>query len=258
MPQSTVAAAPSSTTPMPQSTVAAAPSSTTPMPQSAVAAAPSSTRTSSTTSTSTTTTTTTTTTPTDSSKPVLDVDGMPTKLVEGETTALIRGELVAVETSQDKGQLVMKLPNNVKIRVGTKSPDGQSVQVSPDGILRVLRNSRVAIELSGFVPGTMFTIFMFSTPIELGRGSIGTNGVVSRFVTLPELVEVGSHTLQVNALGPGRELVSVSIGIKIEKKPSNTAFAFLAISIAILLALLGGRPIFKRRLLLIWKKSSEE
>ena len=259
VPQSTVAAAPSSTTPMPQSTVAAAPSSTTPMPQSAVAAAPSSTRTSSTTSTSTTTTTTTTTTtPTDSSKPVLDVDGMPTKLVEGETTALIRGELVAVETSQDKGQLVMKLPNNVKIRVGTKSPDGQSVQVSPDGILRVLRNSRVAIELSGFVPGTMFTIFMFSTPIELGRGSIGTNGVVSRFVTLPELVEVGSHTLQVNALGPGRELVSVSIGIKIEKKPSNTAFAFLAISIAILLALLGGRPIFKRRLLLIWKKSSEE
>ena len=183
---------------------------------------------------------------------------MPTKLVEGETTALIRGELVAVETSQDKGQLVMKLPNNVKIRVGTKSPDGQSVQVSPDGILRVLRNSRVAIELSGFVPGTMFTIFMFSTPIELGRGSIGTNGVVSRFVTLPELVEVGSHTLQVNALGPGRELVSVSIGIKIEKKPSNTAFAFLAISIAILLALLGGRPIFKRRLLLIWKKSSKE
>ena len=252
----TVIAAPATTT---TTTATTTTTTTTTMPQRAVAAVPSSPTTSSSTSTSTTTTTmTTTTTTTDPNKPIVGVDGIPSKLAEGETTALIRGELVTVKTSQDNGQLVMKLPNNVKIRVGTKSPDGQSVQVSPDGILRAFGNSKVAIELSGFVPGTTFTIFMYSTPIELGRGSIGTDGAVSRFVTLPEMVEIGSHTLQVNAFGPGRELVSVSMGIKIEKKRSNPAFVFLAICIAILFVLLGGRLIFKRRLLLVWKKSSQE
>jgi len=230
-----------------------APAVTTTMPQSAVASVRGSTTTSSTTST-----TTTTTIPTDPTKPVLGVDGEPAEIADGETTALVRGKVVTVKTTQDNGQLVMKLPNNVEIRVGTKMADGQSAQVGPDGILRVFRKSKVAVELGGFVPGTTFTIFMFSTPVELGRGTIGADGNVSQFVVLPGGAAVGSHTLQVNAVGPGGELVSVSIGIRVEKKQSNTAMAILAISIAILLALLGGRPVFKRRYLVVWRKSSEE
>ena len=232
---------------------APAPVVTTTMPQSAVASVQSSTTTSSTTST-----TTTTTIPTDPSKPVLGANGEPVEIADGETTALVRGQVVAVKTSQDNGQLVMKLPNDVEIRVGTKSPDGQSAQVGPDGILRVFRESKVAIELGGFVPGTTFTIFMFSTPVELGRGTIGADGNVSQFVALPGSAAVGSHTLQVNAVGPGGELVSVSMGIRVEKKQSNTAVALLAISVAILLALLSGRPIFKRRRLALRKQSSED
>ena len=232
---------------------APAPVVTTTMPQSAVASVQSSTTTSSTTST-----TTTTTIPTDPGKPVLGANGEPVEIADGETTALVRGQVVAVKTSQDNGQLVMKLPNDVEIRVGTKSPDGQSAQVGPDGILRVFRESKVAIELGGFVPGTTFTIFMFSTPVELGRGTIGADGNVSQFVALPGSAAVGSHTLQVNAVGPGGELVSVSMGIRVEKKQSNTAVALLAISVAILLALLSGRPIFKRRRLALRKQSSED
>jgi hypothetical protein len=234
-------------------TPAPAPVVTTTMPQSAVASVQSSTTTSSTTST-----TTTTTIPTDPGKPVLGANGEPVEIADGETTALVRGQVVAVKTSQDNGQLVMKLPNDVEIRVGTKSPDGQSAQVGPDGILRVFRKSKVAIELGGFVPGTTFTIFMFSTPVELGRGTIGADGNVAQFVVLPEGAAVGSHTLQLNAVGPGGELVSVSMGIRVEKKQSNTAVALLAISVAILLALLSGRPIFKRRRLALRKQSSED
>jgi hypothetical protein len=188
----------------------------------------------------------------------LGANGEPVEIADGETTALVRGQVVAVKTSQDNGQLVMKLPNDVEIRVGTKSPDGQSAQVGPDGILRVFRKSKVAIELGGFVPGTTFTIFMFSTPVELGRGTIGADGNVAQFVVLPEGAAVGSHTLQLNAVGPGGELVSVSMGIRVEKKQSNTAVALLAISVAILLALLSGRPIFKRRSLALRKQSSED
>ena len=215
------------------------------MPQSAVARVPSST--SVPVAVPTTTTTTTTTLPADPTKPVLGANGQPVELAEGETTVLIRGEEVVVNTKQEDGQLVMELPNNVVVRIGAKTAGGSSVQVGADGVLRAYRNSQVAVELNGLVPGTTYTIYMFSTPIELGRGEVTGNGNVAQLVTLPTAAEIGSHTLQVNGVGPGGEVVSVSMGIKVEKKQSNTAAAITAISAAILLALLGGRPIFTRR-----------
>lgn len=220
-----------------------APAVTTTLPQSAVAAV----STATTVPTPTTTTTTTTTLPPDPTKPILGANGQPVELAEGETTVLIRGEEVVVNTKQEDGQLVMELPNNVVVRIGAKTGDGTSLQVSPDGVLRAFRNSEVAVELTGLVPGTTYTIYMFSTPIELGRGEVSADGAVSQFVKLPSAAELGSHTLQVNGVGPGGEVVSVSLGIKVEKKQSNTVAAVTAISAAILLALLGGRPIFSRR-----------
>lgn len=243
----TVVAVPVTSTTVPSSTGANGISPSTSVPQSAVAApVPSSSSTSSS-STSSTTTTTTTTIPADPSKPILGADGEPVELAAGETTVLIRGEEVVVNTVQEDGQLVMTLPNNVVVRIGARVAGGASAQVGPDGVLRAYRNSEVVVELKGLVPGTTFTVFMFSTPIELGRGSVNADGTVSQTVKLPGIAEIGSHTLQVNGVGPGGEVVSVSMGIKVEKKQSNTAAAILAISAAILLALLGGRPIFTRR-----------
>lgn len=229
----TVVAVPVSTTVPPASTVPARPaavSSSTTIAQQPVP-----------------TTSTTIVAVADPTQPNADENGELPELTEGETTVLIRGEKVNVTVTQEGGQLVMKLPNDVVIRFGAKTASGQSVQVSADGVLRAYKNSLVDVAVEGLVPGTTYTVYLFSTPIELSRGTVSADGSISQSVLLPKNVETGSHTMQVNSVGPGGEVVSVSLGITVDKKNSNTAAAVTAISIAILLALLGGRPIFKRR-----------
>lgn len=50
-----------------------------------------------------------------------------------------------------------------------------------------------------------------------------------------------------NGVGPGGEIVSLSIGFEVFERESNVVAVVLALGSAVLLALLGGQPIFKRR-----------
>ena len=169
------------------------------------------------------------------------------ELDAGETTAIVRGEAVKADVRTDNGQLVVTLPNDVQVRIGSSSGAPGVAVVSADGVLRAFRESQVEVAAEGFQPGTTYTVFMFSKPVELARGNVAGAGTVSDVVTLPKDAKVGGHTLQVNGVGPNAEVVSVSLGIKVVAKDSNTAAAVIAISLAILLALLGGRPVFLGR-----------
>jgi hypothetical protein len=197
--------------------------------------------------TTTTTTTTTTTIPADPGQPVVGVDGEVTELAAGETFAIVRGQKVDAKIDQVNDALVITLPNEVKITIGPLTASSDSAKVSTDGILRVFNNQSVDVSSEGLVPGTTYTVFMFSDPVELGRGSASADGRVSTSVLIPKDAKAEQHTLQLNGVGKGGEVVSVSLGFKIVERQNNTRIAVLAISLAMLLALLGGRPIFRRR-----------
>lgn len=197
-------------------------------------------------STTSTTTTTTTTVPADPGSPSLGTDGQPPQLEAGEATATIRGKRVQMVTSVEQGQLVMTLPGNVVMRIG--SVDASSgAQIGADGVLRMFGNSSARVLATGLVPKTTYTVFMFSDPLELGRGETSTKGAVSQVITVPKDVEAGEHTLQMNGVGKGNEVVSVSMGFEIVERESNARIAVAVIALAVALALLGGRPIFRRR-----------
>ena len=219
--------------------------STTTIPQSQVPAPVSTTSTTST-STTTTTTTTTTTLPADPGSPYLANGEAPT-LEAGEATAVVRGQKVKVLTKTENGQMIMTLPGNVILRIGTTNSASGEAQVGADGVLRMYGNTDLSVSVIGFVPKTTYTVFMFSDPVELGRGETSAKGTVNELVLVPNDVETGEHTLQVNGVGPGDEVISVSMGFEVMERQSNTRLAVLVISLAIALALLGGRPIFKRR-----------
>jgi membrane protein DedA with SNARE-associated domain len=59
--------------------------------------------------------------------------------------------------------------------------------------------------------------------------------------------EVGDHTLVVEGVGANDEVVAVSVGFTVLERTDNTWAAVLAIVAAMLLALLGGRPVWRRR-----------
>jgi hypothetical protein len=109
------------------------------------------------------------------------------------------------------------------------------------------RNDTVDVDVAGFVPGTTYTVFMFSDPVELNRGVTNAEGQINQVVAMPKDVEYGDHTLQVVGVGPDGEVVSISLGFEVLERTSNTFIVVTALGAAVLLALLGGRPIFSRR-----------
>jgi hypothetical protein len=197
--------------------------------------------------TTTTSTTTTTTVPADPSVPQNGADGLPPELEAGETTAIVRGQSVKVTVQKLDEAIVLSLPNDVKVTIGRTGPGGDSVAVAADGVLRMYRDDLVDIALDGLVPGTTYTIFMFSDPVELARGEAGAGGNVATSIRVPKDAAHGGHTVQVNGVGPGGEMVSVSMGFEVLERTDNTRVVVLAFTVAILLALLGGRPIFTRK-----------
>jgi uncharacterized membrane protein len=54
---------------------------------------------------------------------------------------------------------------------------------------------------------------------------------------VPEEMESGSHTLQVNGVGPDAEVVSVALGISVMETSNNTRLVVTLIGIAMLCAL---------------------
>jgi hypothetical protein len=199
------------------------------------------------TTTITTTTTTTTTLPPSAGDPVLNEDGTPIELEEGETTAYVQGEIVQVRKQSLNGTLLLTLPNNVSMEIGVLPGSNTPTVLSADGELRVFRKDQFMVNANGLLPGTTYTVFMFSEPRELARGEASIDGMVASGVTTPDDVEYGQHTLQLNGVGPDGEVVSVSLGFTVLSREDNTLVAILAISAAVLLALLGGRPIWRRR-----------
>ncbi len=196
---------------------------------------------------STTTTTTTTIAPANPGVVQLGADGKVLDLAAGQSTAFVRGRQVTVNVRRVKETVVYSLPNKVQVVFGRISPSSKSAAVASDGVLRAFHQETIDVSASGLVPGSTYTLYMFSSPIELGRGVVNPDGTVTITVTVPEEVEIGEHTLQINGVGPDKELVSLSMGIEVLERESNVRLLVLVMSAAILLALLGGRPLFARR-----------
>jgi hypothetical protein len=175
------------------------------------------------------------------------VNGEVVALNIGQAMAVIRGELVEVQIQEIAGTLLLSLPNGVSISLGATIGSSSSVSVSASGVLRMHQLEEVDISGRGFVPGTTYTVFMFSEPVELARGEVNPQGEVFTAVQAPKDIEPGAHTLQINGVGVGGEVVSMSLGFEILEREDNTVRVVATLSFAILLAMLGGRPLFIRR-----------
>ncbi|NBU37710.1 MAG: hypothetical protein EBS32_05680, partial [Actinobacteria bacterium] len=165
--------------------------------------------------------TTTTTVPADPGQPTEGEDGAVTELKAGQTYALVRGQKVKASVDHVKDTIVITLPNDVEVTIGSTGVDPDSAKVSADGLLRVFGDQTVEVRARGLVPSTTYTVFMFSDPVELGRGNSSGTGTVSTVVRIPKDAKAEQHTIQVNGVGKGGEVVSVSLGFKVVERQNT-------------------------------------
>ena len=174
-----------------------------------------------------------------------DETGALPDLEAGATTAMVRGERVDVEVVVDERGVTMTLPNKVAVGVAATDGEGNPLPVSADGSVQAFLGGQVRVTMEGLVPGTTYTAYLFSTPTEIGRGTVGPDGRVDALFEVPKELEQGGHTLQVNGVGPNSEVVSLSLGLEVFEREDNTVLTATVIVLAILGAMF--IPLQRRR-----------
>lgn len=111
-----------------------------------------------------------------------------------------------------------------------------------DGNIRLLSGDSVFYEIAGLAAGSDASLWLFSTPINLGVMTADSMGVVSGSVPLPATAPVGNHRLVVDSTNAENAHTVLSVGIavgKIVKSSSNTrTLAIISLVLAVGAALL--------------------
>jgi outer membrane protein OmpA-like peptidoglycan-associated protein len=109
------------------------------------------------------------------------------------------------------------------------STTGSGVTTTGPASLILTSGTSVAISGSGAKPGSTVQIWVFSTGTLLGTFTVGADGTFTGSLPVPVDLSVGSHTLTGQAVTTSGSTKSLSLGVRVQSKPTNYAihgFAF--------------------------------
>lgn len=101
-----------------------------------------------------------------------------------------------------------------------------SLSESSDGLFMTLVQGETAsFGGSGFMPGTLASIWLFSEPKMLGQVSIGADGSFSGSTgPLDNSVNVGEHTIQIQGVGEDGFIRSANLGVAVKEPTASAGF----------------------------------
>jgi len=104
---------------------------------------------------------------------------------------------------------------------------GEPLGLTSDAALRLERGSNAHVKGTGFAKNSDVQVHLFSTNRFLGTVRTDATGAFDGTVPVPNDVEYGRHTLQVDALSADNTVRSLSLGVVLEEpaKPVRTAKA---------------------------------
>jgi hypothetical protein len=105
--------------------------------------------------------------------------------------------------------------------------DGAALSTGSSTVLRLDRLSVGTAAGTGFLPGTLVTVWMFSEPVRLASVAVdGDGGFALEFLVDATTIAPGEHTLQVQGLGQDGLIKAVNLGVVVE--PSETVVVDVA------------------------------
>ena len=117
-------------------------------------------------------------------------------------------------TSQAKG--LVATGDGFTLRMSGLDAVGAPLGVTGDAALVLERDHSVQVQGSGFDPNSDVQVYVFSQARLLGTVHTDATGAFSGLVQVPGDLELGHHTLQVDALDAGGSVRSLSLGVVLE------------------------------------------
>ena len=118
--------------------------------------------------------------------------------------------------------------------------DTSGLTESPEGMFMTLVQGEAAsFGGTGFMPGTLASIWLFSEPKMLGQVSIAADGSFSGSTgPLDNAINAGEHTIQIQGVGEDGFIRSANLGVVVEEPVTSAGFILPEWSPVVLLATL--------------------
>lgn len=104
-----------------------------------------------------------------------------------------------------------------------RSGDDRPSPLGSNGQLELQQGGFVLVKGSGFVPGEQAEAWLFSTPTFIGAVDIDAGGNFEARMPVPDTMEIGEHTIQLNALDENGGVKSVSLGVTVTEPVAPVA-----------------------------------
>jgi hypothetical protein len=121
--------------------------------------------------------------------------------------------------------------SNFGVSISASSSRDAEEKLSPQGELVLTSGGFVIFSGTGFEPNTEVVVWIFSDPRQLGKVMTDAEGNFSGELALPEDLEVGEHTLQLNGLSDEGETRSLAVGVELlsTENPDSNWIAWLGV-----------------------------
>jgi len=141
------------------------------------------------------------------------------KAEPGEKQISVDGNFLPVEQFiTPQGNMGLTIPETmntapVEVVIETTTVTGENIPASDDGILRAVKGQTITVSGDGLNPGSTYSVWLFSTPTELGKGKVGADSSFEKVFFIPDELKTGEHTLQINGMNADKKVVSLTTGV---------------------------------------------
>jgi hypothetical protein len=131
--------------------------------------------------------------------------------------------------------------------MSTVDVDGTPLEVDENGRLMLQTGTVLRVKVSGFAPNTVITLWMFSDPETLGDFKTDANGDLDVSVVVPDTVEIGEHTVQMNGVTTNGELRTLNMSVVVTEEGNALQRNLMPTVLAAMAALVLASLVIARR-----------
>jgi hypothetical protein len=107
---------------------------------------------------------------------------------------------------------------------------GEPMRLDDEGNIILSSDRFVEFQGTGFAPGSIIKVWLFSDPSSLARITADSSGNFTGRAQLPEGIPEGEHTVQLNGLSQDGQVRSVALGVVVQPNligsPTVSSFDF--------------------------------
>ena len=185
----------------------------------------------------TTTTTTSTTSTTEAPKPLVAPKLVNTDSASGAST--IGGKTVRAKTTRVNNQLVFTA-GGFTVTLAGVNPDGSVIPLTSEGLLEVRRGDMFRLDATGFAPGSLVDIWMFSKTFHLTQMEVGPDGLVRSSLKVPKSITDGLHHLVMVGVDKANAEAKFEVGMNVGVPAKQWWYSRVLLAIPISFAVFAG------------------